>query len=173
VPILLAPESGRVLASRPTLVLLVSLFLGHRVLREVDHAAWPTAVAARPAPPRDANNSLSAPRTGRGGRRSSFVMGLSAHVKGVSRCASVTGSPPSTVAPTASATAAVASAPASWLVAIAEFHLVAAVFGLAFGETNFASRIVYALVGLSALYQAIQLPAAQRRRASSSSAVRA
>jgi uncharacterized membrane protein YuzA (DUF378 family) len=59
------------------------------------------------------------------------------------------------------------------LVAIAEFDLVAAVFGLAFGETNVASRIVYALVGLSALYQAIQLPAAQRRRASSSSAVRA
>jgi uncharacterized protein len=59
------------------------------------------------------------------------------------------------------------------LVAIAEFDLVAAVFGLAFGETNVASRIVYALVGLSALYQAIELPAAQRRRASSSSAVRA
>jgi uncharacterized protein len=59
------------------------------------------------------------------------------------------------------------------LVAIAEFDLVAAVFGLAFGETNVASRIVYALVGLSALYQAIQLPAAQRRRVSSSSAVRA
>ncbi len=66
-----------------------------------------------------------------------------------------------------------AVAPASWLVAIAEFDLVAAVFGLAFGETNFASRILYALVGLSALYQAIQPPAAQRRRASSSSAVRA
>jgi hypothetical protein len=56
VPILLAPESGRVMASRPTLVLLVSLFLGHRVLREIDHAAWPTAVAARPAPPRDARS---------------------------------------------------------------------------------------------------------------------
>jgi uncharacterized membrane protein YuzA (DUF378 family) len=59
------------------------------------------------------------------------------------------------------------------LVAIAEFDLVATVFGMAFGETNIASRIVYALVGLSALYQAIRLPAAQRRRASSSSAVRA
>jgi uncharacterized membrane protein YuzA (DUF378 family) len=38
------------------------------------------------------------------------------------------------------------------LVAIAEFDLVATVFGLAFGDTNLASRIVYALVGLSALY---------------------
>ena len=59
------------------------------------------------------------------------------------------------------------------LVAVAEFDLVAAVFGLTFGETNVASRIVYALVGLSALYQAIQLPATQRARASRSSAVRA
>lgn len=49
------------------------------------------------------------------------------------------------------------------LVAIAEFDLVAAVFGLTFGETNTASRVVYALVGLSALYQAVRLPAAQRR----------
>ena len=61
---------------------------------------------------------------------------------------------------------------ANWgLVAIAEFDLVAAVFGMAFGETNVASRIVYGLVGLSAIYQAIQLPAAQRRRTSASSAV--
>jgi uncharacterized protein len=59
------------------------------------------------------------------------------------------------------------------LVAIAEFDLVATAFGMAFGETNIASRIVYALVGLSALYQAIRLPAAPRPRASSSSALRA
>ena len=58
------------------------------------------------------------------------------------------------------------------LVAIAEFDLVAAVFGLAFGETNVASRIVYALVGLSALYQAAQLPATLRQRTPASSAVR-
>lgn len=58
------------------------------------------------------------------------------------------------------------------LVAIAEFDLVAAVFGLAFGETNVVTRIVYALVGLSALYQATQLPAALRRGTSASSAVR-
>ena len=40
------------------------------------------------------------------------------------------------------------------LVAVAEFDLVAWIFGLEFGETNVASRIVYGLVGLSALYQA-------------------
>jgi uncharacterized membrane protein YuzA (DUF378 family) len=45
------------------------------------------------------------------------------------------------------------------LVAIAEFDLVATVFGEDFGETNLASRIVYGLVGLSAVYQAIRLPA--------------
>jgi uncharacterized protein len=59
------------------------------------------------------------------------------------------------------------------LVAIAEFDLVAAVFGLAFGETNLASRMVYALVGVSALYQATQLPATWRQRTAASSAVRA
>ena len=59
------------------------------------------------------------------------------------------------------------------LVAIAEFDLVAAVFGLTFGETNLASRIVYALVGVSAIYQATQLPATLRQRTPASSAVRA
>jgi uncharacterized protein len=54
------------------------------------------------------------------------------------------------------------------LVAIAEFDLVATVFGMTFGETNVASRVVYALVGLSALYQAVQLPATQRRASVSS-----
>ena len=38
------------------------------------------------------------------------------------------------------------------LVAIAKFDLVAAVFGLDFGQTNAGSRIVYGLVGLSAVY---------------------
>ncbi len=38
------------------------------------------------------------------------------------------------------------------LVALAQFDLVAAVFGLEFGETNAASRIVYGLVGLAAVY---------------------
>jgi uncharacterized protein len=38
------------------------------------------------------------------------------------------------------------------LVALAGFDLVAWIFGLEFGETNAASRIVYGLVGLAALY---------------------
>jgi uncharacterized protein len=38
------------------------------------------------------------------------------------------------------------------LVAIAEFDLVAWLFGQGFGETNAASRIVYGLVGLAAIY---------------------
>lgn len=58
------------------------------------------------------------------------------------------------------------------LVAIAQFDLVAAVFGLAFGETNVVTRIIYALVGLSALYQATLLPATLRRGTSASSGVR-
>jgi uncharacterized membrane protein YuzA (DUF378 family) len=38
------------------------------------------------------------------------------------------------------------------LVAVAKFDLVAWLFGLEFGQTNAASRIVYALVGLAAIY---------------------
>ena len=38
------------------------------------------------------------------------------------------------------------------LVALAEFDLVAWIFGLDFGETNAASRVVYGLVGLAAVY---------------------
>ena len=38
------------------------------------------------------------------------------------------------------------------LVAIAEFDLVAWIFGEDFGSTNAASRIVYGLVGLAAIY---------------------
>jgi uncharacterized membrane protein YuzA (DUF378 family) len=45
------------------------------------------------------------------------------------------------------------------LVAVAEFDLVAEIFGMGFGETNAASRVVYGLVGLSAIYTAIRLPA--------------
>jgi len=43
------------------------------------------------------------------------------------------------------------------LVAIAEFDLVAEIFGKSFGETTAITRIVYGLVGLSALYQAVRL----------------
>jgi uncharacterized membrane protein YuzA (DUF378 family) len=42
------------------------------------------------------------------------------------------------------------------LVAIAEFDLVATIVGLDFGETNVASRVVYALVGLAAVYEVVQ-----------------
>ena len=48
------------------------------------------------------------------------------------------------------------------LVAIAKFDLVAWIFGLDFGETNAASRIVYGLVGLSAVYGLGWLAAARR-----------
>ena len=50
------------------------------------------------------------------------------------------------------------------LVAIADFDLVAWVFGLTFGETNAASRIVYGLVGLAGVYEALRLPALVRTR---------
>ena len=44
------------------------------------------------------------------------------------------------------------------LVGLFKFDLVAAAFGgMHFGEVNVASRIIYALVGLSALYLASQL----------------
>ncbi|WP_028060662.1 DUF378 domain-containing protein [Candidatus Solirubrobacter pratensis] len=56
------------------------------------------------------------------------------------------------------------------LVAIAEFDLVAWIFGEQFGTTNAASRIVYGLVGLAAVYGAAALlarrrPAGSRRAA--------
>jgi uncharacterized protein len=38
------------------------------------------------------------------------------------------------------------------LVAVAEFDLVAWIFGEEFGTTNAASRIVYGIVGLAAVY---------------------
>jgi uncharacterized membrane protein YuzA (DUF378 family) len=52
------------------------------------------------------------------------------------------------------------------LVAIARFDLVATVFGLEYGESNALTRIVYGLVGLSAVYVAAQLRAIPRRWAS-------
>jgi uncharacterized membrane protein YuzA (DUF378 family) len=59
------------------------------------------------------------------------------------------------------------------LVSIARFDLVAAVFGLDFGETNIGSRIIYGLVGLSAVYQATQLGALRQRWAPRSRAMAA
>ena len=49
------------------------------------------------------------------------------------------------------------------LVAIAKFDLVAALVGLDFGQTNAVSRVVYGLVGLSAVYQVAQQQAIRRR----------
>jgi uncharacterized membrane protein YuzA (DUF378 family) len=49
------------------------------------------------------------------------------------------------------------------LVAVAKFDLVAALVGLDFGQTNAVSRIVYGLVGLAAVYQAVQQSAIRRR----------
>jgi hypothetical protein len=43
------------------------------------------------------------------------------------------------------------------LVAVAKFDLVAWIFGLDFGQTNVASRIVYGLVGLAAVYGIVSL----------------
>jgi uncharacterized protein len=50
------------------------------------------------------------------------------------------------------------------LVAIAEFDLVAWIFGEEFGTTNAATRIVYGLVGVAAVY-AIPALLARRRPA--------
>ena len=50
------------------------------------------------------------------------------------------------------------------LVAVAEFDLVAWVFGLEFGQTNAATRVVYGLVGLSAVYAVTRLPALRQKR---------
>ena len=48
------------------------------------------------------------------------------------------------------------------LVALAEFDLVAALFGLDFGETNAITRIVYGLVGISGVYVATRAAALVR-----------
>jgi uncharacterized membrane protein YuzA (DUF378 family) len=50
------------------------------------------------------------------------------------------------------------------LVALARFDLVAWIFGgMDFGETNAASRVVYGLVGLAAVYGIASLLTANRR----------
>jgi uncharacterized protein len=49
------------------------------------------------------------------------------------------------------------------LIALAEFDLVATLFGLDFGEVNAASRVVYGLVGIAAVYQIVQQHAIRRR----------
>ena len=55
------------------------------------------------------------------------------------------------------------------------FHLdlVAAVFGMRFGETSALSSLVYGLVGLSGLYQALTWKSIQRRWYPEASSARA
>jgi uncharacterized membrane protein YuzA (DUF378 family) len=48
------------------------------------------------------------------------------------------------------------------LVAVARFDLVAAIFGMDFGQTNPATRVVYGLVGLSGLWLAARAFARSR-----------
>jgi uncharacterized membrane protein YuzA (DUF378 family) len=48
------------------------------------------------------------------------------------------------------------------LVGLAKFDLVAWIFGMSFGETNAASRVVYGLVGLAAVYGIGSLLASRR-----------
>jgi len=43
------------------------------------------------------------------------------------------------------------------LVAIARFDLVAALFGMDFGETSAITRVVYGLVGLSGVWLAVRI----------------
>ena len=49
------------------------------------------------------------------------------------------------------------------LVGAAKFDLVAAIFGMHFGETSTLSSVVYLLVGTSAVYQAVQWKGIQQR----------
>ncbi len=58
------------------------------------------------------------------------------------------------------------------LVGAARFDLVAAIFGMHFGETSALSSVVYLLVGLSALYQAVSWKAIQRRWSGTPAVVR-
>jgi len=49
------------------------------------------------------------------------------------------------------------------LVGVAHFDLVAGIFGMKFGETSALSSVVYALVGIAALYQAVSFKASHHR----------
>ena len=50
------------------------------------------------------------------------------------------------------------------LVGLAEFDLVAALFGLSFGQVSPITRVIYLLVGLSALYQLFTFKSVVGRR---------
>lgn len=49
------------------------------------------------------------------------------------------------------------------LVALARFDLVAALFGMSFGETSPITSVIYGLVGLAGLYQAFAFKGLSRR----------
>lgn len=49
------------------------------------------------------------------------------------------------------------------LAGVFQLDLVAAVFGMKFGETSALSTVVYSLVGLAGLYQALTWKSIQRR----------
>jgi uncharacterized membrane protein YuzA (DUF378 family) len=49
------------------------------------------------------------------------------------------------------------------LVGLAQFDLVAALFGMRFGETSALTSVVYALVGLAGVYQAMAFKGMPRR----------
>ena len=51
------------------------------------------------------------------------------------------------------------------LVAIAEYDLVAELFGMGFGETSTATRVIYGLVGLAGLWELVRLFTARTSRA--------
>jgi hypothetical protein len=59
------------------------------------------------------------------------------------------------------------------LVGVAHFDLVATIFGMRFGEVSTLSSVVYLLVGLAALYQAVSFKGIQHRRGQDSVPVRA
>ena len=50
------------------------------------------------------------------------------------------------------------------LVAIAEYDLVAELFGLGFGETSTATRVIYGLVGVAGLWELVRLFTARTTR---------
>jgi uncharacterized membrane protein YuzA (DUF378 family) len=58
------------------------------------------------------------------------------------------------------------------LVALAEFDLVAWLVGEDFGQTNAASRVVYGLVGLAAVYGIAQLASRETSTSTSSGGAR-
>lgn len=50
------------------------------------------------------------------------------------------------------------------LVAVANFDLVAALVGQSFGDTNAVSRVIYGLVGIAAIFEAIHLASVRSTR---------